>query len=157
MNASMNGYCAKDITVSVDPVPPPVCNAEKPETVFSASPKSIILNQSAKLTWNVSSSAPGGTNTKCNISVKSGDTRWSGLSNQGPTGEVSVTPNKSTVYRLVCRNADNSDPSGCFVDSDPREFELKVFAPDVEESPTFRDAFMSLIGKIKSGLEMAFN
>ena len=140
-------------TVTVNP-----CISKTPGVSINelySNPKQILINQSAELVWNVSAPVISGTTTKCAISVVSGDTSWPGASNLNPNGKVSVSPQKSTVYRLTCRNTDNS--SGCYKDSDPRTYELKVFTSDIEEIPALRNEFMILVGRIGEKLKGVFN
>jgi len=123
----------------------------------------ILLNQFINLTWSVNvpiSSTP--TITRCTPSIAQGGdgegwTIGAGtpsilLDSLASSGRINnLSPNVTTTYKLSCRNIDATDPN-CFTDLVTASHEVKVFAPDIREIPTFYDGFIRIVGIITNNL-----
>ncbi len=112
----------------------------------------ILLHQFINLVWNVTKPDSGvPTTLRCTPSVARGDGRgWTGvLDSLLPSGRVNqLSPSRTTVYQLTCRNRDVPDSRRCYHDSNTRDLEVKVFTPDLKEVPAWGDGFMRILGMI---------
>jgi len=119
----------------------------------------ILLHQFINLVWNIRRPESGvSTRMMCTPGIGRGDEEgWVGaldsLYPYGPQARRNnLSPNRTTVYQLFCRNRDVINPNRCFNDSDLMQREVKVFDPDLREVPAFYDGFMRLVGRIGNAL-----
>jgi len=121
----------------------------------------ILFNQLVNIVWSALKPDSGTPTTlRCTPSVTSGDgTGWTGtLDSLNTSGtKENLSPAFTTIYRLICRNRDNTDPVCCYKDSDPAEYEVKVFTPELEEVNANKGGFAELLGQIREGIKRIFD
>jgi hypothetical protein len=128
----------------------------------------ILLNQIVDIVWNaIVADSGAATVFRCTPSIESGGDpdNWAEGSLEALLNSLSISgntannsdhpkPQRSTLYKLVCRNNDRAicgaDPSSscsCYNDSNEGLFEVKVFEPYLQEkAPTIRDILYKAVG-----------
>lgn len=155
---------SKEVCSSTDSASQTVRVIQEPRvTRFETEPSKaqILFNQLVNIVWSALKPDSGTPTTlRCTPSVTSGDgTGWTGtLDSLNTSGtKENLSPAFTTIYRLICRNRDNTDPVCCYKDSDPAEYEVKVFTPELEEVNANKGGFAELLGQIREGIKRIFD
>jgi hypothetical protein len=88
--------------------------------------------------------------TSCAVIRDDGTSEAAGL-NQ--SGSRTVSPSRTTIYTLQCRNSDDEEPETCYSDSETENATVRVFGAGIEEPgpQAYLEGFGKKIGQIING------
>ncbi len=141
---------------SIRVVPKPVIQS------FTADPVDILYtaenrvaesgyNKFSTLSWtSLESQFDFPITTSCVVIRDDGTSEAAGL-NQ--SGSRTVSPSRTTIYTLQCRNSDDEEPETCYSDSETENATVRVFGAGIEEPgpQTYLEGFGKKIGQIING------